>query len=225
MMTGFQSYMGPGDKNLPRSEVSGYQPVSRIGEVVQNAFIDAHEWSSCRSMTAKDMTGLAGVNDNQSIESQPMFHEWATVQPGMICLTRKKKTAAFRQLVAAETAVPTIACVAGLPKVDEVNYHFAGVCRSASVRTPADEQGPNVDEFFTVAIGGMATLLNTSGGVVHPGDLIEWTFTTPQVHTSRTKQSPRRVGIAVASPSSARIVGRAISCAKKGESFDILIKM
>tara|TARA_B110001452_G_scaffold209540_1_gene179845 strand:- start:8495 stop:8659 length:165 start_codon:yes stop_codon:yes gene_type:complete len=34
----FQSYMGPGDKNLPNSEVTGYQPVSRIGEVVMNAF-------------------------------------------------------------------------------------------------------------------------------------------------------------------------------------------
>lgn len=34
----FQSYMGPGDRNLPNSEISGYQPVSRIGEVVMNAF-------------------------------------------------------------------------------------------------------------------------------------------------------------------------------------------
>ena len=34
----FQSYAGPGDKNLPQSEISGYQPVSRIGEVVMNAF-------------------------------------------------------------------------------------------------------------------------------------------------------------------------------------------
>lgn len=30
--------MGPGDRNLPMSEISGYQPVSRIGEVVMNAF-------------------------------------------------------------------------------------------------------------------------------------------------------------------------------------------
>jgi hypothetical protein len=30
--------MGPGDINLHRSEVSGYQPVSRIGEVAMNAF-------------------------------------------------------------------------------------------------------------------------------------------------------------------------------------------
>lgn len=35
----FRSYMGPGDKSLPMSnEIQGYQPVSRIGEVVMNAF-------------------------------------------------------------------------------------------------------------------------------------------------------------------------------------------
>lgn len=34
----FQSYAGPGDRNLPMGEVQGYQPVSRIGEVVMNAF-------------------------------------------------------------------------------------------------------------------------------------------------------------------------------------------
>ena len=34
----FQSYIGPSDPLLPRSEVEGYQPVSRIGEVVVNAF-------------------------------------------------------------------------------------------------------------------------------------------------------------------------------------------
>ena len=93
-----------------------------------------------------------------------MFHEWATVQPGMICIARKKKTAVFRQYVAAETAVPVIVCAACLPKADEKNYFFAGVARSKSVRSPDDGIGPTVDEFFTVSIGGMATLLNTSGG-------------------------------------------------------------
>ena len=38
----FQSYMGPGDRALPMTEVSGYQPVSRIGEVVMNAFGKPH---------------------------------------------------------------------------------------------------------------------------------------------------------------------------------------
>ena len=38
MYPDFQSMMGPGDKALQMDTVSGYQPVSRIGEVVMNAF-------------------------------------------------------------------------------------------------------------------------------------------------------------------------------------------
>ena len=34
----FQSYQGPSDPMLKSSELEGYQPVSRIGEVVVNAF-------------------------------------------------------------------------------------------------------------------------------------------------------------------------------------------
>lgn len=34
----YQSYMGPTDPNLRHSEIEGYQPVSRIGEVVINSF-------------------------------------------------------------------------------------------------------------------------------------------------------------------------------------------
>jgi len=37
----------------------------------------------------------------------------------MVCLARKKKTAVFRQYVAAETAVPVIACAACLPIAQE----------------------------------------------------------------------------------------------------------
>ena len=38
MMVDFQSYAGPGDKGLRMTEVEGYQPVSRIGEIVMNSF-------------------------------------------------------------------------------------------------------------------------------------------------------------------------------------------
>lgn len=38
MMIDFQSSMGPGDKGLRNNELEGYQPVSRIGEVVMNSF-------------------------------------------------------------------------------------------------------------------------------------------------------------------------------------------
>lgn len=34
----FQAYAGPGDKGLRHNELEGYQPVSRIGEVVMNSF-------------------------------------------------------------------------------------------------------------------------------------------------------------------------------------------
>jgi len=34
----FQSTQGPTDPNLRHSEIEGYQPVSRIGEIVINSF-------------------------------------------------------------------------------------------------------------------------------------------------------------------------------------------
>jgi len=166
-------------------------------------------------LSLQDLTG--NVADPQdAVEYKPHFHEWATVQPGMICLARKKKTAVFRQYIAAETAVPVIACAACLPKDDEKNYFFAGVARSKSVRTPDDGIGPNVDEFFTVSIGGMATILNTSNGPIYPGDLIEWCLSgTGTSKSARAKQGPRRIGIQVASVSSPKIIGRALSVSQR----------
>tara|TARA_B100000963_G_C22468962_1_gene599206 strand:- start:610 stop:723 length:114 start_codon:yes stop_codon:yes gene_type:complete len=35
---------------------------------------------------------------------------------------------------------------------------FAGVCRSKTVRPIDDGNGPMIDEYFTLAIGGMVTL-------------------------------------------------------------------
>jgi len=48
MSRDFQSFAGPGDRDLPMTEVSGYQPVSRIGEIVMNAFGTRH--SPARSL-------------------------------------------------------------------------------------------------------------------------------------------------------------------------------
>ena len=232
----FQSFAGPGDRDLPMSEISGYQPVSRIGEIVMNAFVDSYEFASLKEhLTGAEMTGpRADGDDNKDLNSnipteyKPMFHEWATVQPGMITLARKRKTAVFRQYVAAETAVPVIACAACLPQESEGAYFFAGVARSKSVRGPDDGMGPSVDEFFTVSIGGMVTVLNTSGVQIHPGDLVEWCFISPKAcsgtSTKRLKTGPRRVGIKTASVTSPRIIGRALSFAKNGETIDLLLK-
>jgi hypothetical protein len=225
-MVDFQSYAGPGDKGLRNTEVEGYQPVSRIGEVVMNAFVDSYEFNTMQDgLTQAQLSGTA-AGGLEMVEFKPMFHEWATVQPGMITLARKKRTAVFRQYVAAETAVPVIACAAGLMKADEKNYFFSGVARSKSVREPDDGVGPKTDEFFTVSIGGMATILNTSGQPIHPGDLIEWCFHSDRgTHSGkRQRHGPRRIGITIASVSSPKIIGRALSFAKAGETMDVLLR-
>ncbi len=232
--------MGPGDKGLAANDsIMGNQPVSRIGEVVLNAWIDPYEFSTLANehLTAAQLHGAveAATRDETSgstlassqspVEYKPMFHEWATVHAGLICVARKKKTAAFRQYAAAETAVPVIACAACLPKEDEKNYFFAGIARSKSVRSPDDGIGPTVDEYFTVSIGGMQNILNTSNGPIFPGDLIEWTFAnSATAGERRSKSGPRRIAVAVASVSSPKIIGKALSFAKRGEAFDILIR-
>ena len=224
----FQSYAGPGDRNLRSNEIEGYQPPSRIGEVVINSFVDAYEFTTLKgALSYPQMRGDAIPQaDAQMVEYKPAFHEWATVQPGMLCLGRKKRTAQFRQYQAAETAVPVIACAACLPASEERNYYFAGIARSKSVRSPSDGIGPSEDEYFTLSIGGMQTVLNTSGEPIHCGDLVEWCLYSPKgTHNGkRSKTAPRRVGITVASASSPKLIGRALSFAKSGESVDILLQ-
>jgi hypothetical protein len=150
------------------------------------------------------------------------------VQPGMVCLARKKKTAVWRQYGAAETAVPVTACAACLSPASSKDYFFAGVARSKSVRSPDDGIGPTTDEYFTLSIGGMVTVLNTSSNAIHPGDVVEWALFSTNLSNGnvakRLKSSPRRVGVKTASPSSSRIIGRALSFSKPGEAFDLLLK-
>jgi len=210
------------------TEVDGYQPVSRIGEIVMNAFVDAHEFSRVPEViTGADLVGddRLGTDGPEPYEHRPYFHEWASVREGMICLSRRKKMAVFRNYQAAETAAPVIACAACLKKDEESQFFFAGVARSKSVRSPDDGQGPSEDEYFTLAIGGMVTVLNTSNEAISPGDTVEWTFlVNNEKPNKRAKTGPRRVGIKISSVSSPRVIGRALSFAKPGEPLDLLIK-
>lgn len=108
-----------------------------------------------------------------------------------------------------------------------------------------------MDEFFTLTIGGMVTVLNTSGQPIHPvsmkpllqlpatctvsllpapsceqGDLVEWCFFSEKgTHAKkRARAGPRRFGITIASVSSPKVIGRALSFAKAGEQLDMLLK-
>ncbi len=235
----YQSYQGPTDPNLRHSEIEGYQPVSRIGEVVINCFIDSYEFTALpESIQVKDVEPKGDAADPRAdatliapYEHKPHFHEWATALPGMICVSRKARNSTFRNYVAAETATPVISCCACLGADDMKNFYFAGVARSKSVRPIDDGVGPQIDEFFTLAIGGMCTLLNNSGTVLYPGDMLEWCFYNQKAYSSagskgaaRGNSNPRRITVKIATTASERVIGRALSFAKPGETFDLLLK-
>ena len=236
----YQTYMGPTDPNLRHSEIEGYRPVSRIGEVVINSFIDSYEFTALpETISVEDVEpqGAVGVDDRLPktltavYEHKPHFHEWATALPGMICVSRKARNSTFRNYVAAETATPVISCCACLGANDMKHFYFAGVARSKSVRPIDDGVGPSIDEFFTLAIGGMCTLLNNSGTVLYPGDMLEWCFYNQKAFTSsgskgaaRGNARPRRITVKIATAASERVIGRALSFAKPGETFDLLLK-
>ena len=236
----YQSYMGPTDPNLRHSEIEGYQPVSRIGEVVINSFIDSYEFTALPEyVTVGSVEPKTGDPDDkrsdatiaEPFEHKPHFHEWATALPGMICVSRKARNSTFRNYVAAETATPVISCCACLTADDMKNFYFAGVARSKSVRPIDDGVGPQIDEFFTLAIGGMCTLLNNSGTTLYPGDMLEWCFYNQKSFSSagskgaaRGNSNPRRITVKIATTASERVIGRALSFAKPGETFDLLLK-
>ena len=67
----FQSYAGPGDKALRNDEIRGYQPVSRIGEVVVNSFVDSYEFASIpASLEAGELVGDPAVG-REIVEFKP----------------------------------------------------------------------------------------------------------------------------------------------------------
>ena len=231
----FQSYAGPGDKMVNGNEIGGYQPVSRIGEIVMNAFVDTYEFDLLPPVLKfEDMVGKDGLygtsadldkDKGTAVEHRPHFYEWATVREGMICLCRKRRHKVWRSFTAAETAAPVIACAAMRTPEEEKDFYFGGIARTKSIIEIDDGRGPKTDEFFTLFIGGMATVLNNSNEAIHPGDLVEWCF-VPDTYSYnvRTKHAPRRVAIQTATASSEKIIGRALAFAKPGEPLDVLLK-
>ena len=60
----FQSTQGPTDPGLRHSEIEGYQPVSRIGEIVINSFIDAYEFAALPThVTHGELMGLTDITE------------------------------------------------------------------------------------------------------------------------------------------------------------------
>lgn len=76
-----QSFQGPTDASFKHTTTDGYQPVSRIGEVVLNSFIDTHEFAQLKpAIKYSEMSGedaaedVAGQQGDQ-YETRPHFHE------------------------------------------------------------------------------------------------------------------------------------------------------
>lgn len=244
----------PGSTELPHNLVEGNQPYSRINELVLNAFIDPYEWNNIQQdpLTVAETKATNSyeletiryhINTNSSAnrgydlrtvggEARPPFHDWATVLPGHICVSRKMRDKNWRGFVAAETAAPVMACAQGMPKALDDQFFFAGIARSKTVKEADDGRGPKTDDHFTVFIGGVASILNNGRVSIHPGDGVGWTFES-MVNSlaqsfngsKRTKHGPRRIQIVRCPPTTQhpRCFGRALSFAKPGETFDVLI--
>ena len=77
----FQSVQGPADSRLRHSELEGYQPVSRIGEVVINSFVDSYEFAQLpEAVKAEKLDGgAAGGPSGASACTQPRARaaKWA----------------------------------------------------------------------------------------------------------------------------------------------------
>ena len=99
----YQSSFGPSDPHAKRSEVEGFQPVSRIGEIVVNAFVDTQEFIALKDHMS--------TQDQYPRDAMPPYHEWAAALPGMVMIARKMNAQVFRHLVAAETSIPCVSCV------------------------------------------------------------------------------------------------------------------
>lgn len=154
---------GPSDPGIHRSLIDSHQPVSRVGEVVVNCFVDGDEFGSLpKQVTSgqvcpKNATNLLDRRSQEELnsvfEQRPLFHQWASVTPGMILVTRKARSAPVRKFVAIETATPTLASCACLVPGDESNFQFSGITRTKSIREISDGVGPIVDEYFTSTQG------------------------------------------------------------------------
>ena len=163
------------DTHITHSQLMGTDKMTKTKdqiEALKNAVTNAAD-PAARAVAQAEYNKWKDYKHDDQIETKPHFHEWASALPGMICVSRKARNSTFRNYVAAETATPVVSCCACMKIEDESNFYFAGVCRSKSVRPLDDGVGPSVDEFFTLAIGGMVTLLNNSGTSVFPGDMLE----------------------------------------------------
>lgn len=244
------SSLGPGHDSLMRNELNGRTLVDRGGEVTLNCFIDNLVWNNLQKREQiknqdfqenklwegglKPGAGMAGPLSNELTavqgENLPPYYEWATTQVGMICV-RQKDSFHYDKRIDAQNSSPVLSCCQLLTTNDEQFFTFAGVTRSSMVFDYDDMvNGMKRDEHFTLAVAGKATLLNNGTENIKAGDPVKWTFYTDVGNSTinslkKQKKGPRRVQVmSVGRDGNMKnYIGRALSSARPGGNFDLLI--
>lgn len=243
------SSLGPGHDSLSRNELNGRTLVDRGGEVTLNCFIDNLVWNNVHKREQKkqvefstnqlwegglkaDSLQVPFKNEVTAIQTEnlPPYYEWATTQVGMICV-RQKNSFHYDKRIDAQNSSPVMSCCQLLTSNDEQYFTFAGVTRSSMVFDYDDMvNGMKRDEHFTLAIAGKATLLNNGTEPIKAGDQVKWTFYTDLDSSTinslkKQKKGPRRVQVMSIGQDGImkNYFGRALSSAKPGGNFDLLI--
>jgi len=207
----YEYITGPSDTDNYNRSQSGYKPVSRIGEIVMNAVVDPRQHPT---------TGSPG----ESVE----FYRWASVLPGIVTVNKKNTNERVGHDPTDETCVRCIASCNALDDTKHDEYYFTGIARSKSIRSIEESSvGPSVDEFFTVAIGGLITVLNNGSKPIKAGSLVEWSFGALQAAQHAQSRHARRIKVeelATGAANQDRVIGRAMNYASQGQNFDLLIR-
>lgn len=229
-MSAVQVYqrIGPTSTALPQDLTQGWQPPSRQGEITINAFNDAHFYEMLKSGGPKDVISKEPKVLQENL--QP-YNEWASVHPGAIAVMRRNRIESYRFNLQAETSVPVVTCATKLDATtSDAHFEFAGICRSKLVLPYDDGQGPTTDEMFTLTIVGMVQLMNNGEGVISQGAPVKWSFSacTDGAEWDKLYRSkavgPRYVTVKEADhPHEQNVFGKAMSFAKRGELFDVLV--
>lgn len=229
----------PGSQQIPHTLIDGAQPASRANEQIVNAYIDSGEFNTSTAPSTRDVNvSIEIFKDHEheqrkkdtsvgAFEALPTYAAWASVLPGMICVSKTSKTRTYRGFGDSGSACPVLACAFGLSPGVEHEYSFSGVARSQSVKTKGMSQ--TADDYFTMNRGGIVNILNTSGEQIYNGDLVCWTFKEPENNNwakfNFTADEPRRIAIARVEPGSyhPNTIGRCMRYASPGQDFDLKI--
>lgn len=224
----FYRSLDPNSDRYPHNNLQGSQPLSRIGEVVQNASVEASYYTIARAQA--DEAG----NSEPSVD----FADWATVLPGVVCVVPILQRHAC-SVLQGESAASVIACAYGFGSQDDYLFTFSGVARSKSIKDPSD--GVGIDgavntpgPLFTLAKRGYAQVVNTSDEILMPGDRVAWTFGTPPskatsgfpyVGAAQKKCGPRRIEVVKVPPGvfHPNVFARVLNCAQRFHSVDLLL--